>query len=93
MARALVAHATRGSTAAVPARVGQPLWAQAKRTKDAAAACAAISPLNEAFLTGRVEPARLSLVERLARSPRGDTRDWSPIEAETDAVAPRLVPI
>lgn len=67
---------------------------QAERAKYTAAARDAVSPVEEAFFAGRVEPSRLSLIERLAvrvvGSPVGDQRDWSRIDSWADGVAARV---
>jgi menaquinone-dependent protoporphyrinogen oxidase len=68
--------------------------AQDKRAQYTAAARAAVSPVEEAFFAGRVDPSRLNLIERIAvrvvGSPVGDQRDWSRIEAWADSVASQV---
>jgi menaquinone-dependent protoporphyrinogen oxidase len=72
---------------------------QAKAAREAytAPVRALATPVEEAFFAGRVEPARLSLFERLAvrfvGSPVGDFRDWPRIEAWADALPSKLLPI
>lgn len=55
-----------------------------------------VAPTEEAFFPGRVEPARQSLLGRLAvrvvGSPVGDFRDWTRIEAWADSTPPKLFP-
>lgn len=55
---------------------------------------ALVTPMEEAFFAGRVDPTRLGLADRLAvrmvRSPVGDLRDRPRIEAWAEALAPRL---
>jgi menaquinone-dependent protoporphyrinogen oxidase len=58
---------------------------------------ALVTPVEDAFFAGQVEPARLSFLERLAvrfvGSPVGDFRDWPRIEAWADALPSKLLPI
>jgi menaquinone-dependent protoporphyrinogen oxidase len=67
----------------------------AARAAYTAPARAAVTPVEEAFFAGRVEPARLNLLERLAvrmvGSPVGERLDWPRIEAWADALGARLV--
>ncbi|TNC62556.1 flavodoxin domain-containing protein [Rubellimicrobium roseum] len=71
--------------------------AKAAREAYTALVRALVILVEEAFFAGRVEPARLSLLERLAvrfvGSPVGDFRDWPRIETWADALSPRFVPL
>lgn len=66
----------------------------AERAKYTASARALATPIDEAFFAGKIDPARLSLVDRLmvrlVKSPVGDKRDWSRVEAWADTLATRL---
>ena len=66
----------------------------AQRGRYAASARSAVTPVEGAFFAGRVDPTRLSLVERLAvrfvGSPVGDLRDWPRIEAWADTLPSKL---
>jgi menaquinone-dependent protoporphyrinogen oxidase len=68
--------------------------AQAERLKYTAVARAAVTPVDEAFFAGRVDPSRLNLLERLAvrlvGSPIGDLRDWNEIDAWADGLVARF---
>lgn len=80
--RALVAYATRaGSTSEVAQAV-------AERLRDL------VTPRDEAFFAGKVDPATLSCFERWAvkmvKSPVGDKRDWRSIRAWADGLGARL---
>jgi menaquinone-dependent protoporphyrinogen oxidase len=63
---------------------------QAARAQYTATTRALVAPVDEVFFAGRVDPSRLSLLERLAvrfvGSPVGDFRDWSRIEAWANAL-------
>jgi menaquinone-dependent protoporphyrinogen oxidase len=68
--------------------------AKAERTKYTAQARQAVTPVDEAFFAGKIDPARLSLFDRLAvrlvKSPVGDRRDWTRIWEWAAALAPKL---
>jgi len=68
--------------------------AVAERAKYTARARDLITPTDEVFFEGMIDPARLSFFDRLAvrlvKSPVGDRRDWSRIAAWADSLAPRL---
>ena len=68
--------------------------AAAERAKYTLKAHAVVSPVDEAFLAGKIDPAQLSLFDRLAvrlvKSPVGDRRDWAWIGDWTAALAPKL---
>ncbi len=53
-----------------------------------------VTPVEEAFFSGKIDPARLSFVDRLAvklvKSPIGDQRDWTLIGDWAECLAPRL---
>jgi menaquinone-dependent protoporphyrinogen oxidase len=55
---------------------------------------ALLTPRDEAFFAGKVDPATLSFFERLAvrmvKSPVGDKRDWGRIRDWADGLAQRL---
>lgn len=55
---------------------------------------ALVSPRDEAFFAGKVDPTALSFFERLAvkmvKSPVGDKRDWHAVTAWADALAVRM---
>jgi len=57
---------------------------------------ALITPRDEAFFAGKVDPATLSFFERIAvkmvKSPVGDERDWARIRAWADGLGARLQP-
>ncbi len=65
-----------------------------ERAKYTAKARDLITPTDEVFFEGMIDPARLSFLDRLAvrlvKSPVGDRRDWERIAAWTDGLAPRL---
>jgi len=77
--------------------LGETPEAQAERLKYTAAARAAVTPMEEAFFAGRVDPSRLNLLERLVvrvvGSPIADLRDWSAIDAWADGLAGRLADV
>ena len=68
--------------------------AGAERAKYTAKARELVTPTDEIFFEGMIDPARLSLFDRIAvrlvKSPVGDRRDWDRIGAWADALAPRL---
>ncbi|MGZ3216518.1 flavodoxin domain-containing protein [Paracoccus sp. T5] len=68
--------------------------AAAERAKYTAKVRDLISPTDEAFFKGVVDPARLSFFDRLAvrlvKSPVGDRRDRDRIAPWADELAPRL---
>ena len=68
--------------------------AEAERAKYTAQARGLVTPADEAFFEGMIDPARLSLLDRLAvrlvKSPVGDRRDWDRIAGWADGLAPRL---
>ena len=70
--------------------------AVAERAKYTAKARDMITPIDEAFFEGMIDPARLSFLDRLAvrlvKSPVGDRRDWERIAAWTDRLAPQFAP-
>ena len=66
----------------------------AERAKYTAKARELVQPLDEVFFEGKIDPARLSLFDRLAvqlvKSPVGDRLDWDRINAWADNLLPRL---
>lgn len=68
--------------------------AAAERAKYTEKARAIVTPIEEAFFEGMIDPSRLSFLDRLAvrlvKSPVGDRRDWPRIEGWADRLAPRL---
>jgi menaquinone-dependent protoporphyrinogen oxidase len=68
--------------------------AMAERAKYTAEARQVVTPVEETFFAGQIDPARLSLFDRLAvrvvKSPIGDRRDWSLIKDWATSLAPRL---
>ncbi len=68
--------------------------AVAERAKYTAKARDLVTPTDEAFFEGMIDPARLSFLDRLAvrlvKSPVGDRRDWDRIAGWVDSLAPRL---
>lgn len=66
----------------------------AERAKYTATARDLITSADEVFFEGMIDPARLSLLDRLAvrmvRSPVGDRHDWGRIAAWARGIAPRL---
>lgn len=68
--------------------------AVAERAKYTAKARDLITPTDEIFFEGMIDPARLSFLDRLAvrlvKSPVGDRRDWEKIAAWTDRLVPLL---
>lgn len=74
--------------------LGDDPTAVAERGKYTAKVKELIDPVDEVFFAGKIDPARLSFIDRLAvrlvKSPIGDKRDWPKIEAWADALAPRL---
>lgn len=77
--------------------LGNAREAQTERAKYTATARSAVTPVEEAFFAGRIDPARLGILDRLAvrmvGSPVGDRRDWPRIEAWADALGPRLISV
>lgn len=67
-----------------------------ERAKYTAEARDLITPTDEVFFEGMIDPARLSFLDRLAvrlvKSPFGDRRDWERIWAWTDGLALRFAP-
>jgi menaquinone-dependent protoporphyrinogen oxidase len=68
--------------------------AVSERAKYTAKARELITPSDEVFFEGMIDPARLSFFDRLAvrlvKSPVGDRRDWDRIAGWADGLAPRL---
>lgn len=68
--------------------------AVAERATYTATARDLVTPTDEVFFEGMIDPARLSFFDRMAvrlvKSPVGDRRDWARIAAWADALAPRL---
>ena len=68
--------------------------AVAERAKYTAKPRELVTPIDEVFFEGMIDPARLSLFDRIAvrlvKSPVGDRRDWDRIAAWAEALAPRL---
>ena len=68
--------------------------ARIERAKYTEQARQAITPVDEAFFAGKIDPARLSIFDRLAvrlvKSPVGDRRDWTRIGEWAAALAPKL---
>lgn len=68
--------------------------AVAERATYTAKAREEVTPVEEAFFSGKIDPARLSFVDRLAvklvKSPIGDRRDWTLIGDWAERLAPRL---
>jgi menaquinone-dependent protoporphyrinogen oxidase len=92
----------RGALAAMPVAfftmhmlaLGDDPAAVAERAKYTTAARQIMTPVDEAFFAGRIDPARLSLFDRLAvklvKSPIGDRRDWTLIGDWAASLTPRL---
>jgi menaquinone-dependent protoporphyrinogen oxidase len=92
----------RGALSAMPVAyftmhmlaLGDDPAAAAERAKYTAKARDLVTPADEVFFEGMIEPARLSLFDRLAvrlvKSPVGDRRDWDRIAAWADELAPQL---
>lgn len=74
--------------------LGDNAAARAERAKYTAPARQLVTPVDEAFFAGKIDPARLSLLDRLAvrlvKSPVGDRRDWTRIGGWAAALAPKL---
>jgi menaquinone-dependent protoporphyrinogen oxidase len=68
--------------------------AVAERAKYTAGARDLITPVDEVFFEGMIDPARLSFFDRIAvrlvKSPVDDRRDWDRIAGWTDGLVPRL---
>lgn len=68
--------------------------ARAERAKYTEQARQAVTPVDEAFFAGKIDPERLSLFDRLAvrlvKSHVGDRRDWTRIGEWSAALAPKL---
>jgi menaquinone-dependent protoporphyrinogen oxidase len=68
--------------------------AMAERAKYTAKPHELVTPIDEVFFEGMIDPARLSFFDRMAvrlvKSPVGDRRDWGRIAGWADALAPRL---
>lgn len=68
--------------------------AVAERAKYTSKAKELVQPVDEVFFQGKIDPARLSLFDRLAvwlvKSPVGDHRDWGQITAWADGLVPPL---
>ena len=68
--------------------------AVAERAKYTAKARALLTPADEAFFEGKIDPARLSFLDRLAvrlvKSPTGDRRDWDRIAAWAGSLASQM---
>ncbi len=94
--------ANRGALAAMPVAfftmhilaLGDDPAAVAERLKYTAQARQAVTPVDEAFFAGKIDPTRLSLFDRLAvrlvKSPVGDRRDWIRIGEWAAALAAKL---
>lgn len=94
--------ANRGALAAMPVAfftmhmlaLGDDPAAMAERATYTARVRRDVTPINEAFFAGKIDPARLSFVDRLAvrlvKSPIGDRRDWALIGDWAANLAPRL---
>jgi menaquinone-dependent protoporphyrinogen oxidase len=92
----------RGALAAMPVAfftmhmlaLGDDPAAVVERTNYTAQALQQVTPVAEAFFAGKIDPSRLSFVDRLAvrlvKSPVGDRRDWTVIGDWADGLAPRL---
>lgn len=76
--------------------LGDDPGAAEERGRYTSAARAVVTPIDEAFFAGKIDPGRLSFLDRIAvrlvKSPVGDRRDWPRITAWADGLAPRLVP-
>lgn len=74
--------------------LGDDSAARAERAKYTAQAREAVTPVDEAFFAGKIDPERLSLFDRLAvrlvKSPVGDRRDWTRVGEWAAALAPKL---
>ena len=74
--------------------LGDDSAAVAERAKYTAKARNLITPTEEAFFEGMIDPARLSFLDRLAvrivKTAVGDRRDWERIAGWTDRLASRL---
>jgi menaquinone-dependent protoporphyrinogen oxidase len=68
--------------------------AVAERARYTAKARTPVSPIDEVFFNGMIDPVRLSFFDRmpvrLVKSPVGDRRDRDRIAGCADAPAPRL---
>lgn len=94
--------ANRIALAAMPAAfftmhmlaLGDDPAAVAERAKYTTVARQIVTPVDEAFFAGKIDPARLSLFDRLAvrlvKSPIGDRRDWTLIGEWANGLAARL---
>ncbi|WP_136646642.1 flavodoxin domain-containing protein [Tabrizicola sp. YIM 78059] len=74
--------------------LGEDAAALAERARYTASARAIVTPADEVFLAGKIDPARLSLIDRLlvrmVKAPLGDRRDWQKIDAWADSLVRRL---
>jgi len=94
--------ANRGALAAMPVAfftmhmlaLGDDPAAVANRANYTAKAREEVTPVEEAFFAGEIDPAHLSFVDRFAvklvKSPIGDRRDWTLIGEWAAALAPKL---
>lgn len=64
---------------------------QAKRAAYTAPLCALLTPKAEAFFAGKIDPARMSFLDRMAtkvvKAPEADARDWAKIRAWAEGLA------
>jgi menaquinone-dependent protoporphyrinogen oxidase len=74
--------------------LGEDAAAMAERAKYTAKAKELVTPVDEVFFAGKIDRARLSLIDRLlvrmVKAPVGDKRDWARIGAWADTLAPRF---
>jgi menaquinone-dependent protoporphyrinogen oxidase len=72
--------------------VGDDPAALAERAKYTAKAKELVTPVDEVFFAGKIDRARLSLIDRvlvrMVKAPVGDKRDWARIGAWADMLVP-----
>jgi menaquinone-dependent protoporphyrinogen oxidase len=74
--------------------LGDDATSRATRARYTQPVRALVSPRDEAFFAGKIDPATLSFFERLAvkmvKSPVGDRRDWAAVQAWADGLVAGL---
>ena len=74
--------------------LGDDATSQATRAGYTKAVRAVITPRDEVFFAGKIDPARLSFFERMAvklvKAPVGDKRDWDRIRQWADGLGKKL---